>query len=65
MPHHIEDGDNVLSSQLGNVMPDSQSGSLCTGSDINRFECIDSDKEGTSSDGASDEACQQDYSKFG
>jgi len=30
---HIEDGDNVVSSHPGYVTPDSQSGSLCTGSD--------------------------------
>jgi len=31
---------------------------------ICRFESVDSDKEGISSDGASDEACVHDYSKF-
>jgi len=56
MLHHIEDGDRVIGSQPGHVTPDGQSGSLCTGSDISRFECADSDKEGTSSDGAHDEA---------
>jgi len=55
--HHDEDGDNVVGSQPGHVTPDSQSGSLCTGSDISRFESVDSKKEGTSSDDASDEAC--------
>jgi len=49
MPHHIKDGDNV-GSQPGHVTPDSQSGSLCMGSDTSRFESVDSDKEGTSSD---------------
>jgi len=36
MPHHIQDGDNV-GSQPGHVTPDSQSGSLCTGSDTSLF----------------------------
>jgi len=36
MPHHIQDGDNVCS-QPGHVTPDSQSGSLCTGSDTSLF----------------------------
>jgi len=56
MPSHIEDGDDV-GSQPGHVTSDNQSGSA--GSDISRFESVDSDKEGTSSDGASDEACEQ------
>jgi len=63
MPHHIEDGDNV-GNQPGHVAPDSQSGSLCAGSDVSRYESVDSDKEGTSSDNASDEACEQENSKF-
>jgi len=63
--HHIEDGDNVGSSQSSHVAPDSQSGSLCTGSDTSRSESVISDKEGTSSDGASDEACEQENLKFG
>ena len=49
MPHHIEDGDNV-GSQPGHVTPYSQSGSLCTGGDISRFESVDSNKQGISSD---------------
>jgi len=64
MQHHIEDGDNV-GSQPGHVAPDSQSGSLCAGSGTSRFERVDSDKEGTSSDDVSDEACEQENSKFG
>ena len=52
MPHHIEDGDNV-GSQPGHVTPDSQSGSLCTGTDASSFQSADSDKEGASSDNAS------------
>ena len=48
MPHPIEDGDNV-GNQTCDVEPDSQSRSLCTGSDISRFGSVDSDKEGTSS----------------
>jgi len=35
---------------LSRVAPDSQSRSLCTGSDTSRFEIVVSDKEGTSSD---------------
>jgi len=68
MPHHTDDGHNVVGSQPGHATPDNQSGRLCTGSDISRFESVDfdSDKGGTSSGGASDEACMQDYySKFG
>jgi len=38
--------------------------SLCAGSDTSRYESVDSDKEGTSSDDASDEACEQENSKF-
>jgi len=64
MPHHIEDGDNV-GSQPGHVASKSQSGSLCAGSDTSRYESVDSDKEVTSSDDASDEACEQANSKFG
>jgi len=67
MRHHIEDDDTV-DSQPGYVTPDSQSRSLCTGSDTSHFESVDSDIEGTSSDVhliASDEACQQEHSKFG
>jgi len=37
-------------SQPGHVTPDSQSRSLCTGSDISRFDSVDSEKAGTSSD---------------
>ena len=36
MLHHIQDGDNV-GSQTGHVTPDSQTGSLCTGSDTSLF----------------------------
>jgi len=50
MTHHIEDGDNIIGRQPSHVKPDSQSGSLCTASDTSRFESVDSDKEGTSSD---------------
>jgi len=32
------------------VTPDSQSGSLCAGSDTSHFERVDSDKQETSSD---------------
>jgi len=64
MPHNIEDGDNVVSSQPGHNTPDSQSGSWCTRGDKSRIGSVDFDK-GTSSDGASDEACMQGYSKFG
>jgi len=49
MPHHIEDGVSA-DSQPGHVTPESQSRRLCTGSDTNRFESVDSDNEGTSSD---------------
>jgi len=49
MPHHIQDGDNLVCSQSGHVTPDDQSGSLSTRNDTGRFESIDSDKEGTSS----------------
>jgi len=47
--HHIEDDDSV-DSHPGHVTADSQSRSLCTASDTSRFESVDSDKEGTSSD---------------
>jgi len=50
MPHHIQDGDNVVCSQPGHVTPDNQSGSLSTRSDTSRFGSVDSDKEGISSD---------------
>jgi len=36
IPHHVQDGDNV-GSQPGHITPDSQSGSICTGSDISLF----------------------------
>ena len=49
MPYHIQDGD-IVDSQPGHVTPESKSGSLCTGSDTDRFESVDSDKKGTSSD---------------
>jgi len=64
MPHHIEDGNNV-GSQPGHVTPDSQSGSLCTGSDTGSFESVDFDKEAASSVDASDEACEQENFKCG
>ena len=50
MPHHIEDGNNVGSTQPGHVTPDSQNVSLCTRSDTSRFENVDSNKDGTLSD---------------
>ena len=50
MPHHIRDGDNVVCSQPGHVTPDNQSRSLSPRSDTSRFESVDSDKAGTSSD---------------
>jgi len=46
-------------------MPDNQSGRSCTESDINLFESVDSDEEGTSSDGAFDDACKQENSNLG
>ena len=46
IPRHVEDGDNA-GSQPDHVTADSQSGSLCTGNDISRFESVESDKEGT------------------
>jgi len=64
LPHHVE-GSNNVGSLPGHVTPDNQNGSLCTGSYISRFESVDSDKEGISSDGTSDEACEQEDSKFG
>jgi len=33
MSHHIEDGDNVICNKPGHAKPDSESWSLCTGSD--------------------------------
>jgi len=63
MPHHIEGGENV-SSQTGHVMPDNQSGRSCTGSDVSLFVSVDSDKKGTSSDGAFDDAFKQENAKF-
>jgi len=45
-PSHSEDGDNA-GSQLDDVMPESQSGSLCTRSEISHFEIFESDKEGS------------------
>jgi len=35
-PHHSENYDSV-SSQTGDVMPDSQSGSFCTAREVSRF----------------------------
>jgi len=46
-------------------MSDRQNRNFCAGSDISRSESVDSEKEGTSSDGGSDEACEQENSKFG
>ena len=43
-PSHCEDGKNA-GSQPDDVMPDNQSGSLCTRSEISHFEIIESDKE--------------------
>ena len=45
-PNRSEDGDNA-GSQPDDVMPDSQSGSLCTRNEINHFEIVESDKEGS------------------
>jgi len=39
--------DNSVDSQPGHVTPESQSRSLCAGSDTSCFESVDSDKEGT------------------
>jgi len=64
MPHHIEDDDSV-DSQPDHVTPDSQSRSLCTGSDTNRFESVDSDKKRNLIGWPSDEVCQQEHSKCG
>jgi len=47
MPHHTEDGDNVRSYH---VTPESQVEVYVRGSDTSRFESVDSDKQGTSSD---------------
>jgi len=46
-------------------MPDRKGRGLCAGSDISRSESADSDNKGTSFDGGSDEACEQENSKFG
>jgi len=43
-------------------MPDSQSGSFCTRSEISHFEIVESDKEGSYN--ASDEAYEDESSKF-
>jgi len=65
MPHHLEDGYKV-GTQASHVMSGSQSGSLCTGSDTSRFKSGDSDNEGRNLvECASDEACEQENSKFG
>ena len=45
-PHHSENCHNV-SSQTDDIMPDSQRGSLCTGSEVSRLESVESDKEGS------------------
>ena len=42
---HSEDDDNA-GSQSDDVMPDSQSRSLCTRSEISHFEIVKSEKEG-------------------
>jgi len=39
MPHHFEDGDNIVGRQPSHVKPDSQSGSLCTESDMSFRKC--------------------------
>jgi len=43
-PHHSENGDNV-GSQPDDVMPGSESGSLCTRSEIIHFEIVESSKK--------------------
>jgi len=63
MPHHTDDCDNV-GSQAGHVAPDSQSRSSCTGRDTSRFESVDSDKEKNLVVCASDEAYDQEHSKY-
>jgi len=62
-PHHNGNGDNV-GSQPGDVIPDNQSGSLRTRSEISHCEIIESDKERSRSASASDESYVQENSKF-
>jgi len=45
-------------------MPDSQRGSVCTRSQVSHFESVESDKEESSSAGASDEPYEHENSKF-
>jgi len=45
-------------------MPDSQRGSLCTKREVGRFESVESDKEGSSSAGTSDESYEHENSKL-
>jgi len=45
-------------------MPESQNGSLRTGLEISHFEIVEFDKEGSSSIGASDEACKHEIQKI-
>jgi len=61
--HHSENCDNV-SSQTPDVMPDIQRGSLCTRNEVSHFESVESDKEGSSSAGASDGSYEHEKSKF-
>ena len=61
-PHRIENCDKV-GSQTGDVMPDSQRGSLCTRSEVSHFERVES-KEGSSSAAASDESYEHENSQF-
>jgi len=43
-PHHNENCDNV-SSRTDDIMPDSRRGSLCTRSEVDHFESVESEKE--------------------
>jgi len=45
-------------------VPGNQSKSLCPGREINHFENVESDKKGSSSAGASDEACEHEILKI-
>jgi len=53
-----------VSSQTDDTMPDSQRRSLFTRSGVSHFESVESDKEGRSSSGASDESYEYENSKF-
>ena len=57
---HSEAGDNV-GSQPHNIMSDSQSGRLCTRSEVSRLVIVESDRKEAS---ASDEPCEDENSKF-